>query len=84
MSRPGERGGLTARVSAAEQDRIAREERQASALRVLTERGEMDVAEILGLVHPLCQACGVRREDVDGSGYCTERSCRALAKAGAR
>lgn len=81
MSRPGERGGLTARVSAAEQDRIARADREAAALRVLTERGEMDVAEVLGLVHPLCQGCGVRREDVDRSGYCTNQDCRAVRTA---
>ncbi|MCX5066954.1 hypothetical protein OOJ91_13965 [Micromonospora lupini] len=46
-------GSHTARVSAAVQDRIAREERQADALAYLTRTGQLDVvAEALGLVEP--------------------------------
>jgi hypothetical protein len=47
------RGGTdTARTSAAEQDRIARAERQAAALAYLIRTGNADVAEPLGLVEP--------------------------------
>ncbi|MFG3709510.1 hypothetical protein [Micromonospora sp. NPDC047730] len=43
-------GGMdTARVTASEQDRIHREQRQADALAYLTRKGLDDVAEILGL-----------------------------------
>ena len=44
----------TARLTATEQDRLAREEREADALRYLTRHGEADgedsIAAILGLV----------------------------------
>ncbi|MGC1213263.1 MAG: hypothetical protein WA890_18585 [Micromonospora sp.] len=43
-------GYATARVSAAEQDKLAREEREAAALAYLTRNGLDDIAEILGLV----------------------------------
>ncbi|MER5703503.1 hypothetical protein ABT023_16380 [Micromonospora sp. NPDC002296] len=60
-------GGVnTARVSAAEADRIYREQRQADALRFLRKRGLDDVAEILGLVEPATPAPQVR--DRIGSG----------------
>ncbi|WP_328339471.1 hypothetical protein [Micromonospora sp. NBC_00421] len=45
-------GMHTARVSAAEQDRIHREQRQADARRWLLDRGHADIAEILGLTEP--------------------------------
>ncbi|MDM4721126.1 hypothetical protein QTQ03_25460 [Micromonospora sp. WMMA1363] len=48
-------GTNTARLSAAEQDRIAREQRQAHALAYLRRRGldgPGDIAEILGLIEP--------------------------------
>ncbi|MGW9196080.1 hypothetical protein [Micromonospora chersina] len=56
MSSPdGISGGYdTARLSAAEQDRLAREERQADALRYLERHGEADgedsIAAMLGLI----------------------------------
>ena len=47
-------GYETARLSAAEQDRLAREEREADALRYLTRHGLVDgedsIAAILGLI----------------------------------
>lgn len=44
-------GGMdTARVSAAEQDRRARAQREADALAYLTRTGNDDIAEVLGLV----------------------------------
>ncbi len=46
-------GGMdTTRLTAAEQDRIWRLEREAKARRYLLRRGMVDVAEILGLVEP--------------------------------
>lgn len=46
-------GGVnTARLSAAEQDRVHREEREAKARRFLLDRDLRDVAEILGLIPP--------------------------------
>ncbi|MBM0274108.1 hypothetical protein [Micromonospora tarensis] len=45
-------GTNTARLSAAEQDKLYRAERQAKALKFLLDRGENEVAEILGLIPP--------------------------------
>ncbi|WKU07976.1 hypothetical protein [Micromonospora sp. HUAS LYJ1] len=45
-------GAHTARVSAAEQDRLHREAREDAARRYLLTRGLDDVAEILGLTEP--------------------------------
>ena len=49
MSRT-EGGYDTARITASEQDRVHREQRQADALAYLTRTDNLDVAEILGLV----------------------------------
>lgn len=52
---PVDGGYSTARLSAAQQDRLAREEREAAALAYLRGRGldgPGDVAEILGLIPP--------------------------------
>ncbi|MCX4470494.1 hypothetical protein OOK41_09260 [Micromonospora sp. NBC_01655] len=55
-------GGVnTARVSAAEADRIHREQRQDSARSYLLARGLDDVAEILGLVEPASPAPRTRQ-----------------------
>jgi hypothetical protein len=42
-------GNAATRLSAAETDVLHREQRQADALRYLTRRGLLDVAEMLGL-----------------------------------
>ena len=61
MKRPD--GGYdTARVSAAEQDRIHREQQQADARRWLLARDLADVAEILGLVAPATPAPRARKK----------------------
>ena len=65
------------RVSAAEQDQAAREQRAADALRYLRRHGHDDIAVILGLIPEMCEAgCGapaVRR------GRCRKRACRPVA-----
>lgn len=50
---PLDAGYSTARLGAAEQDRLAREQREAAARRYLLAREDLaDVAEILGLIPP--------------------------------
>ncbi|MEU5965929.1 hypothetical protein ABZ777_32390 [Micromonospora parva] len=49
-------GTNTARLSAAEQDRFFREERQDKARRFLLGRDLNDIAEILGLIPPTTPA----------------------------
>ena len=54
-------GYATARLTAAEQDRLARQERQELALRWLRRRGLDDIAEILGLAEPATPGRSLRR-----------------------
>ncbi|MGW3608984.1 hypothetical protein ACWD6N_03695 [Micromonospora sp. NPDC005163] len=54
-------GSHTARVSAAEQDRLWREEREADARAWLLRKGLRDVAEILGLVAPATEPADPKR-----------------------
>lgn len=72
--RTSEGGFDTTRVSASEQDRLAREKRQATALHFLNGRGLGDVAVILGLTPELCAGgCGA---EAVRAGYCDSRECR--------
>lgn len=54
-------GSHTARVSAAEADRIHRQQRQEAARRWLLARGLDDIAEILGVVDPATAGPRARR-----------------------
>ena len=76
---PIEGGRDTARLSASEQDRIHRQERQDAARSYLDRRGLQDVAVVLGFVPEQCEACG---EDVPNSagsgGYCPSKDCQAV------
>ena len=54
-------GYATARLSAAQEDKAAREQREADALRYLRRKGLDDVAEILGLIQPAKPSRGRRR-----------------------
>ncbi|MGW5556903.1 hypothetical protein ACWER9_06725 [Micromonospora sp. NPDC003944] len=57
-------GGMhTARVSAAEQDRIHREERETDARAWLLRNGHDDVAEMLGLVEPETESPDPKRRN---------------------
>ena len=56
-----EGGYETARLTAAEQDRVARQQREADALAFLTRTDNLDVAVILGLIQPAKPSRGRRR-----------------------
>jgi hypothetical protein len=78
----GVAGGLdTTRMSAAEQDRVHREARQADALAYLTRRGLDDVAVILGLVPEPCEGCGGAAVRM---GYCDLPECAQRRREAAR
>lgn len=75
-------GGMdTSRMSAAAQDRLYREAKQADALRYLTRRGLDDVAVILGLTPEPCEGCGGPAVRM---GFCDEPECVARRRAEAR
>lgn len=75
-------GGMdTSRMSAAEQDRLHREARQADALAYLTRRGLDDVAVILGLAPERCEGCG---GDAVRMGYCDLPECALRRREAAR
>ncbi|MEV4197061.1 hypothetical protein [Micromonospora globbae] len=66
-------GGMDAtRLSAAEQDRARREQRQADALAYLLARDLADVAEILGITPYTCLNCGLPMGD-DAKGWFCRR-----------
>ncbi|GAB3817798.1 hypothetical protein [Micromonospora zhanjiangensis] len=83
-------GGMdTARLSASQRDRLRRQERDAAALKFLTDRDLGDVAEILGLV-PAGSAAGrlslAPHGNVDTYRYrhCRCEPCRAAWAARSR
>ena len=71
-------GGLdTTHLSAQEQDRIAREQREATALRSLKRRGGLDdIAEMLGLTPYTCLSCGLPMDGGKG-WFCQRKPCRS-------
>lgn len=74
--------GLSATyLSAADQERAQRKERQAAALRWLDQRGLDDIAVILGLRPEACRRCGA---DATRMGYCDAPDCDAQRRAEAR